>query len=813
LDQDYKPLRHPLFEFKEQIMKTRALSVVILLLVLTCIPLSVVQADGIIIPEPPVCPPASFCPPLPRPISQLEIRYHHVNVTIQDQLAVTRIDQVFYNPNTWAVEGTYIFPLPIGAAVSNFTLWIDGQPVQGDVMDAEKARQVYQDIVNSLRDPALLEYVGRGAVQANIFPIPPEGERRIELEYSQILNVDSGLVHYVYPLNTEKYSAQPIKSVSVSINVNASQPVRAIYSPSHPIEIIRDGLNGFTASYEASNVLPDADFALYYSLGETPAFHVMTYRDPGNLEDPDGFFLLLLAPQPDAQPEAIAKDLFLVLDRSGSMDGEKFIQAKTALGYILNHLNPEDRFYLSAFSSGIEHYANSLSPASKYKDALAWVDQLSAQGSTDINLALLEAAAVTDQERPTYLIFLTDGLPTEGVVDSQKILDNFEKNAPSNLRLFSFGVGYDVDTYLLDSLSQQHHGLSTYVTPGKALDEILSGFYARISTPVLTDLNIDFGSMLVYDLFPSPLPDLFAGSQLIITGRYRTAGSANVSLHGEVNGQAQVFNYPDISFSIDSRSETGPMNELPRLWATRKVGYLLNQVRLHGPNQELIDQIVRLSIRFGIVTPYTSYLVTEPMPLGGTNQERLSLDAYQQSLAAPTLVYGAEAVEKAAGQGQLERAEIAAPVPFSSGQLIRVVGARTFVFQDGIWLDTTFDPEKMKTLKIAFLSPDYFDLADTRPDISPALALGDQVIVVIDGDAYEVVSTDSVLPQVPLPEPVVPEVTQTNQQPPAEPTQTLEANPARDTRTQTPALPGFCLGSYLPLITIAGLFVSHFRRK
>jgi Ca-activated chloride channel family protein len=263
--------------------------------------------------------------------------------------------------------------------------------------------------------------------------------------------------------------------------------------------------------------------------------------------------------------------LILVLDRSGSMEGEKFLQAQEALRYILGHLNPDDRFNLIAFSTGLEIYASSMRPAEEANEAMPWVNGLSAQGSTDINRALLEAAGLVDPERSTYLIFLTDGLPTEGEVDSQDILDNFAANASENLRLFAFGVGYDVDTYLLDSLAQAHHGATTYVVPGERLDEILSAFYAKISTPVLTDLALDFGDLTAYDIYPNPLPDLFAGSQIIALGRYRKGGETDVVLRGKFNQEELSFVYEDQSFASDSLGHDPTLAALPRLWATRKI--------------------------------------------------------------------------------------------------------------------------------------------------------------------------------------------------------------------------------------------------
>ena len=348
-------------------------------------------------------------------------------------------------------------------------------------------------------------------------------------------------MRYVYPLSTEKFSVWPLEEVSINVDIRASVPIRAVYSPSHAIDVSRESEYEVSAGYEASQVTPDTDFALYYSLGEQEALHLLSYRNPGDEKDADGFFLLLLAPRPQVEPEAMPKDVLLVLDRSGSMEGEKFSQAQEALRYILNHLNESDRFNVIAFSTGLETYARELRPASEAAEAIQWVDKMGAQGSTDINRALLEAAYMAEPERPTYLIFLTDGLPTEGEVDSQKILQAFKEQAPSSLRLFAFGVGYDVDTFLLDSLSQEHHGASTYVLPEERLDETLSSFYAKISTPVLTDLELDFDDVPVYDLYPDPLPDLFSGSQIILVGRYRQGGETSIRLSGKVNQQKPIF--------------------------------------------------------------------------------------------------------------------------------------------------------------------------------------------------------------------------------------------------------------------------------
>jgi Ca-activated chloride channel family protein len=434
------------------------------------------------------------------------------------------------------------------------------------------------------------------------------------------------------------------------------------------------------------------------------------------------------------------------------MEGEKFLQAQEALRYILQRLNPEDRFNVISFSTSVEMFANDLRPASEVNEAIPWVDGLRAEGSTDINRALLEAISLNDVERPTYLIFLTDGLPTEGVTDSNQILENISAEGPANLILFAFGVGYDVDTFLLDSLAQSHHGSSTYVFPEEPLDEILSTFYTKISTPVLINLSLDFGKVIAYDFYPDPLPDLFLGSQIVLVGRYRDSGKTDIVLRGEVGGETQVSTYEQQVFSRDDRNQNGANATLPRLWATRKVGYLLNRLRLNGPDQETIDQIVRLSIQYGIVTPYTSYLVTERLPLGGAEQDRIAAEQFNQIQAMPSApASGQEAVEKAARQGILAGAEAVAAPPVEAAEKVRILGARTFIYNDGAWIDTTFDPEAMRKVNVAFLSDDYFALAESSPEIASAFALGQTVIVVSDGITYQVVPADTSVDPIEIP--------------------------------------------------------------
>ncbi len=552
--------------------------VLLLALIVSVVAPITASADGVIVVDPPICDPVCREPVLIA--DQLNVRSHRVDVSIADQVATTRIDQVFHNPNSWAAEGTYIFPLPPGAAISGFTMTVDGEPIEAKLLDAEEARRIYDEIVRNLRDPALLEYIGEGAIQASVFPIPPGEDRRVEIEYGEIIPNEAGLSRYRYPLNTERFSAQPLEQVSVRVEVETAEPLRAIYSPSHDVAIDREDDLHFIAGYEDSDVRPDTDFELFWSASaDTIGTSVVSHVDA----EGQGHFMLLAAPGIDDATEIVAKDVIIVLDTSGSMEGEKIQQAREALLYVLGHLNPEDRFTVVEFSTGAREFSDELVPPSRAEEAAEWVQRLEATGGTDINLALLEALSMAEMERPTMVLFLTDGLPTEGEVEIPRIIDNVADAAPENVRLFAFGVGDDVDAILLDTLSSEHQGRTTYVRPGEALNEAVSSFYSGITAPVLADVEMDIEGVDVADIYPNPLPDLFAGSQLIALGTYEDGGEATLILRGEVNGVPREFAYP-VTFAEDGGSEF-----LPRLWATRKIGYLINQIRLHGENEELVD--------------------------------------------------------------------------------------------------------------------------------------------------------------------------------------------------------------------------------
>ena len=687
----------------------------------------------------------------PASISRIEtliIEKHHVNVSIDNQLATTKIDQIFANPNNLQLEGTYLFPLEDNVAVSDFVLYIDGKPVKAELLAKDKARSIYEGIVRSMQDPALLEYVGTRAFQARVFPIPPNGERRIQLEYSQVIDVDSGLAKYTYPLRTEKFTQQPVGSLAVSIDLKSKHALKTIYSPSHKVAVNRKNDHSANISYEGKNVHVKRDFVTYYSLSDKEfGIDLITHRDD---VDEDGFFMLLISPKYEIKKsDIIEKDFVFILDRSGSMKGEKIEQAKKALRFCVNNLNGGDRFNLILFNTDVEPFTDKLvSAKQERKNALAFIDDIKGNGGTNINDALLAALAdKPDTKRPRIVVFLTDGEATVGETNTERILKNVSGANDNKSRIFVFGVGYDVNVNLLDKMAEQNGGTRQYVKPQEDLEVAVSAFFTKVSEPVLVNLALDIQNIKTKNLYPQKLPHLFRGSQLTVLGRYAGNGKTKLVLSGDINGKKQEF-----SNTAKFPKQESDHQFLPRLWAQRKVAYLVDEVRLNGENKELIDEITRLSEKYGIMTPYTSFLVTEEQAVA-RQQTRLNRGRARPNLSTarattapklePVIVSPARskmlapsAKQKIAASETLQQLQIEAQLA-ETVTTIKRVKDRTFHLQEKVWVDSTHKPET-KTTKIEFGSDAYFELLKKEPELAKYLAIGKHVIVCYKGTCYEI---------------------------------------------------------------------------
>ncbi|RKU28671.1 hypothetical protein C6497_07880 [Candidatus Poribacteria bacterium] len=680
-------------------------------------------------------------------IQSLRIERHHIDVSIENQLATTKIDQIFANPNNRVLEGTYIFPLQDDVAISDFVLYIDGQPVKGELLAKDKARATYEGIVRSMQDPALLEYIGKRAFKARVFPIPAHGERRIQMEYSQVINVDSNLAKYTYPLRTDTFTNNPVGSLAVSINIKSKHELKSIYSPSHEIAINRKDNHSANISYEGSYVHARRDFTCYYSLSDKEfGIDLITHRD--NLDDP-GFFMLLISPKYKVnKKDIIEKDFIFILDRSGSMKGRKIEQAKEALRFCVNNLNDGDRFNLILFNTNVESFSKELVPIKKEREnAIAFIEDIEGNGGTNINEALLTSLSEKpDPKRPRIVVFLTDGEATVGTTDTELILKNVAKVNKNESRIFVFGVGYDVNINLLDKMAEENSGTRQYVKPKEDLEIAVSTFFTKVSEPVLVNLELDIENIRVKDQYPQKLPHLFRGSQITVLGRYTGIGKSKLFLQGEIEGQKREF-----TNNVKFPDKETDHQFLPKLWAQRKVAYLVDEVRLNGENKELVDEITRLSKKYGIVTPYTSFLVTEDMkdaPIythlqrGRVNEARqigLSTGRAKSNIESARVSGATPAVPKAAAvqsSVKLQLIKIQEQLAETS-EVIKVVKDKTFHLKKDVWVDSVHKPET-KTTKIEFGTDAYFDLLKNEPELSKYLAIGKHVIVCFKKTCYEI---------------------------------------------------------------------------
>ncbi|MCC6168509.1 MAG: VWA domain-containing protein [Caldilineaceae bacterium] len=713
------------------------------------------MAQRIII-EPPFPP---FPPPVPEMGSPGPIQIDEVLVAaeVDGPAAHVRVTQVFHNRSGQTVEGRFVFPLPANAVVSDLQLKVNDQVLEGRLLPSDEARAIYEQIVRQQRDPALLQYLGQGLFQTNVFPIPPGETRQVQFQYTQLVEQRDGLFHFRYPLRGQ---AQGGAQFELTLELTNQPGLRTLYSPNREAQIERGASDAATVRLAGDLSKMDPAFDLYWGVAdEAIGVNLLSYRPTGE----DGFFVLLASPALEsAETEVVARDMVLVLDVSGSMEGEKIDQARRAADFVLDQLNPDDRFNIVAFSTGVHLWSGDLQAVSAdaIDEAHAWVTRLDAGGSTDINRALLEALAQLSgaqaeaAARPAYVLFMTDGLPTQGETDPWRILDNAQLNKPEGrtLRLFTFGVGYDVDTQLLDTLSAELGGRSSYVLPEERIDEAVSAFYQGIQTPVLTEVEIDFGDGVTVDeVYPYPLPDLFAGEQLVVAGRYRAGGTLPVTLRGTVNGVPYVFEYPN-----QELVERGGEPFVARLWASRKIGVLMAEVRRNGPSPELVDAIVDLSLQYGIVTPYTAYLAEEPqsqvgggavrpdLPVlpgmdggGAPADARQAAEAYAAGEAARMAempASGAPAVTASQAQNELQTASTVA----GAEAMLHVAG-KTFVRQGTVtgatgdtlpfWVDAAYTSD-MTLRTVLFGSDEYFNLAQDAA-VAAWLSVGPEMVVVL----------------------------------------------------------------------------------
>lgn len=721
------------------------------------------SGQGIIVPI--VCDIRPCRPrPIPRPVplpNVLPVKSIQLDTKINGQIATTHVEQVFRNDTPYTLEGTYFFPIPETASIVEFSIWENGKKLVGEVRSREEARRIYDEIVRRQRDPGLLEYAGKDLFQASIFPIPPNSDKKLELTYSQVLKAESGTVGYRYPLGTgrnlwgrQPQNAETVRggvpqkfgTVSGKIEITGKQALRNVYSPSHAVDVKNKSENSVTVSFETKD--NDNDFQLFYGLSNDDfGMSLVTYREAGK----DGYFMLLLSPKDDlSERELVNKDIVFVLDTSGSMADEgKMDKARSALLFGIRTLRDGDRFNVINFS-GEEHLMERsliAADAAGRKRGEEFVAKLRPTGGTNINDSLIASAKQFEKsDRPKMLVFMTDGLPTVGETNVEKIIANFKASRDIELRVFPFGFGYDVNTALLDKLGMENAGIADYVQPKEDLEVKVSNFFSRVSSPVLSDLDIDMGNVEAEFVYPRKPGDLFKGMQIAMIGRYKNAGdlkNVSVTLRGKSGRESRSFAFSDLDFPL--RSEGNEF--LPRLWASRRVGWRLDQIRMNGETKELKDEVIDLGTRYGLVTPYTSYLATD----GTLNNtiDRAQIQGLSRSAPAKMAdVTGSDAVQFSVQQNarnanaqvaESKKKDARERVMVDNSSHNRFVANKNFFNQNNVWIDAEYSATaKLREVNLKFASEDYFKLAASDAELARFLSLGEEVVVVWRNQVYRV---------------------------------------------------------------------------
>jgi Ca-activated chloride channel family protein len=694
-----------------------------------------------------------------------------VRVRVVGRVAHFEVSEWFVNRGARVAEGEYLYPLAGEAVFQGFSLYQGETELRGEIMDADRARQIYEEIVRRRADPALIELAGQGLVRARVFPIEPGDTRQVTLRYTQVLERAGNALQLTYAGGVPGAQARagelarettsPVDA-SFEVTVDDCDTFLDPFSPTHGLDVERVGERMRVTLRDE----PSGRMALFLPLaGSAVGLSVATHRPVGE----DGYFMLTLSP--DRVDGAVQpRDVTVVMDVSGSMSGEKIEQARAAIHQLLGTLSAADRFRLLSFSSGVQVYDRGWTAARGrgVERARAWVDRLAADGGTNIEAALDEAFRLeSPRDRLPVVLFLTDGLPSVGVESPDELAKIAERRA-GRARVFAFGVGHDVNTRLLDRLGEAGRGDTDYVQPGENVERTLSLLAAKIQHPVLTELWLEGGPVRIDEVYPVRIPDVFAGEELVLFGRFAGDGQSQLTVHGERQGRTVDFStehvFPDASHANDY---------IPRLWASRKLGHLERQVWTEGMTEDLAEEMRALALRYWLPSRFTSYLVQEPTMVaagpaqsdpwtgiganaaagsGGVVRRAVSSPASGKGsvpAAAPANT-GADAVQAASSARRMRSMASAQELSAAEDDILEealrstssaaprdAVAGRVFELRDGVWTDLAHR-EDGSALQVKAYSTAWFDLLAALPEIEAVLRAHDSVVIAGVGRSVQV---------------------------------------------------------------------------
>lgn len=680
------------------------------------------------------------CFPCPQQAPSVFKQSSHVKADLVDRVLRYEVTETFVNRGGRVGEADYIFPLPKGAAFQDLKLSIDGQMISGETMNATQARAIYEDIVRRQRDPALVEWMGYGMLRARIFPIAPGEEKKVVVRFQMVAERegDALRIDYFQGKQTQQnwlaFSGNRDDDdrarASFTLTYPADQAYGRPYSPTHSLSTnTRGGRREVRAEGSASEVT----LLIPIRKGNEPAISMLTYA-PRN---EDGFALITLSP-PSVATRVTPRDVTLVLDVSGSMSGVKINQAREAGKQVLATLNPSDRFKLIDFSTEVRTFRDEFVRATRENVAQGskYLESLDASGSTNISGAL-DAALEGDvpSGRLGLVLFVTDGEPTIGERNPESIASRVNR-LRGDRRIFSFGVGADLNAALVERLAVEGKGTAQFVRPDESVERAVSIVASRLTNPVVTNVRVSADGVRLLKRHPSEATDIFAGQDYVLLARYNGSGTGRLRFEGE------TANGPVSWTSRVLFPETSRENQyIARLWATQRIGYLSAEKRKGGSSREIDDEIRQLGEKYAIPTEFTSYLVVEPgmrrdAQLRGAVSGVISnsvVTGVATSAAAPsTAAPKAEAFDAARAASKQRAAVNLNAADESEGQLkkenTRRVGARVFALRGETWTDLR-RKESTQVIKVKSFSEAYFKIIDAVPELREVFALGDKVIV------------------------------------------------------------------------------------
>ena len=691
--------------------------------------------NGRCIPAPqPIPLPRPIPTPRPAPSAPFELRSYDVEVEIVEDSAHTKVTHVFYNPGAVDAEGVFYFPVPAGATTTNFALWMNGQRVEGSVLPRDRARQIYEGIVRSMRDPGLLEYVNSELFQASIYPIPARGEQRVEIEYATPLSAKNGATHFRLPVDA-RVAREGVK-VSIQGTIQSRTPILRVYAPHEALEIIQDSSERASFGFEGDGATLGDQMEVFIAKSEEElAYSLITW--PGEGDEDNGYFMLSLSPGKSVDAlQRLPKQITFVLDTSGSMRGQKWEQSTAALRQGLDALHEGDLFNIVVFSGAVRTAFDAplRANARGVQRGKDFIDQQHPTGGTNISDALLAAIAQPEERgRPHSVLFLTDGVPTSGVRAVPELLTLATRSLEADgRRLFVFGVGYDVNTNLLDGMAEAGRGRSDYVRPEEDVREKVGGVMHRIGSPLLTNPQLTITGVTVTDMYPRVLPDIYEGESVTVFGRYRGTGRATIRVQA-LAGQERVQREWRARFA-DAASER--YRFVGNLWARRRVAELFRQHNTE-PSDAVREEITELGVRWNLVTPFTSYLSVEPgHPMAPSPPARhmgvRAASPVAESASAPMMMMdggGASSVGRGAVERSIARREMEDADQLSSSRAgeaqTRMIAGRTFDLSDGVWVERGLRGGRERT--ITYLSDAWFELQRTDATLRAILSLGEEV--------------------------------------------------------------------------------------